>query len=115
MTLLEKIDKFPPPPDMEGKPDHEIRLRLWRSFGGPEPVRPWPGPVSDLYYGWIGLGRDMNGTTLTGERRSWVEQRSNGWSHDEGEVEAAMYLFMVLESEMGRIHNELYPPPKQGK
>lgn len=58
----------------------------------------------------MSLGRDMNGTTLTTEKRAWVDDELNGWAHDQGEKAAAMYLFAVLEIELAKVHKELYPP-----
>jgi hypothetical protein len=78
------------------------------SFGGPVPVRPWPGPVSEIYYGWMSQGRDVNGTTLHSERESWL--MGNGWS-EEGDKAAGHFFFMVLESESAEIHQILYPTP----
>jgi len=89
-----------------------LRDKLWKSFGGVEPVRPWPGPVAEIYYGWQTLGRDMNGTSLHSERESWL--RVNGWT-DPGEVETGFYLFSVMESEMVEVREILYPPPKRDK
>lgn len=87
----------------------ERQRELWKSYGGPPLTDPWPGPLSDLYYGWMGLGRDMNGITLTSERESWL--RSNGWT-DPGEQEVGYFLFHVLEGEMGEVREILHPTPK---
>lgn len=80
-------------------------------MGGPQPIHVWPGPLSDLYRGWLSLGRDMNGQTLYSERDRWLQNRGNGWV-EEGMQEAGHYFFLVLESALGEIHSELYPPPK---
>lgn len=97
----------PTPAELQHLTRGELRDRLWRSFGGAEPVYPWPGPVADLYYGWLSLGRDVNGVSLHLERGSWL--RENGWGSDPGELEAGQYLFLVLENEMGRVREELHP------
>jgi len=96
----------PVPETLKHLSHREYRDKLWRSFGGPEPIRPWGGPISEIYYGWCGLGRDMNGTTLHSERAAWLE--TNGWT-DPGEEEAGHFFFSVLESAMSEIREELYP------
>lgn len=100
----------PPPPMLAGLSRDELRDSLWRSAGGREPIRPWPGPVADVYYGWLALGRDMNGVTLYGERDAWLA--ANGW-RDAGEREAGHYFFATLEGEMAEIQNILYPRPAE--
>lgn len=102
--------QLPPPPGTEHLSREELRERLWNSQGGPPLTFPWAGPVSDLYFGWHRLGRDMNGTSLQSERVSWLAD--NGWVED-GEREAGHYLFIVLENEQHKINRILYPPPKE--
>lgn len=98
----------PLPPDLQNLSPQERVTKLWESFNGPALTSPWDGPVSDIYYGWGGLGRDMNGITLNTERESWL--RENGW-RDPGEKEIGRYLFQVLEAEMGEVREILYPTP----
>lgn len=69
-------------------------------------MHPWPGPVSQLYYGWCRLGRDMNGVVLHSEKEAWLKSQP-GWDED-GMREAGEYLFMVLENEMGDIRRKLF-------
>lgn len=85
---------------------------MHKGKGKPAPslTRPWPGPISDIYYGWSSLGRDVNGTTLHSDRESWL--RSNGWT-DPGEREAGMYFFLVLEGEMAEVREILHPTPRK--
>lgn len=109
---MEKQLDVPPPESLRHLSRVELRDALWKSYGGPALTVPWPGPVSDLYYGWMGLGRDMNGTTLHSERESWL--RSNGWT-DPGEWEVGMYLFQVLEAELAEVREILHPTPTAGK
>jgi hypothetical protein len=94
----------PTPPELAHLSRAELRDHLWKSFGGPEPVRPWPGPITEIYYGWSGLGRDANGVSLHSDRESWL--RANGWGGD-GEKEAGHYLFSVMEAEMGEVREEI--------
>lgn len=71
-------------------------------------MRPWAGPVADIYYAWLTLGRDMNGGTLHSERDSWLH--ANGWSNA-GDAEAGHYFFLVLEAEAAEVREILHPAP----
>lgn len=103
------LEVRPLPDDLLNLTPNQRVEKLWQSFKGPTITSPWPGPVADLYYGWGGLGRDMNGTTLHTERESWLKR--NGWV-DSGEQEIGHYLFRVLEGEMGEVREILHPTPR---
>lgn len=107
--VVENLLDVPPPPNsgLEHLSRPELRAKLWASHGGPKMETPWPGPISDLYYGWYGLGRDMNGTSLHSERESWL--KSHEWT-DPGEAESGMYLFSVLEN--AHIETKQHPNKK---
>jgi hypothetical protein len=100
--------KGPPRPGGEHLSKAERAAELRASWSIPEPPALWPALVP-LFYGWLTLGRDMNGCALYSERLAWLDRN---WPEDE--FEAADYLFSVLEGCAAEIHAELYPPPKKG-
>lgn len=82
-------------------------MESWQVPPAPE-LWAWLIPI---YNAWCGLGRDPNGTVLYGESTLWLDRNLP----EPGEHEAGEVLFSVLNGCAAAIHEELYPPPKEGK